>query len=90
MRIFKRVSINIRKQLCDWFVSCDVMLQAVEASRELVVKSDAILTLHFCISIVQDYLKRHMILSVIIYQFYSDTYNSSSNAACWIRKMSLF
>ena len=31
--------------LFDWSVSCNVMLQAVEASRVLVVKSDALLTL---------------------------------------------
>ena len=45
-----------KTNLCDWSVSCDVMLQAVEASRDLVVKSDALLTLHFCISIVFGYL----------------------------------
>ena len=33
--------------LCDWSVRCDVMLQAVEASRDLVVKNDALLTLLF-------------------------------------------
>ena len=42
--------------LYDWSVSCDVMLQAVEALRDLVVKNDALLTLHFCISIVFGYL----------------------------------
>ena len=42
--------------LCDLSVSCNVMLQAVEASRDFVVKSDALLTLHFCISIVLGYL----------------------------------
>ena len=28
--------------LCDWTVSCNVMLQAVKASRDFVVKSDAL------------------------------------------------
>ena len=42
--------------LCDLFVSCDIMLQAVEALRDLLVKSDALLTLHFCVSIIQGYL----------------------------------
>ena len=41
---------------CDWSVNCNVMLQAVEASHDHVVKSDALLTLHFCISIVLGYL----------------------------------
>ena len=44
--IFKRLSSNASKKgLCDWPVSYDVTLQAVEASRDLVVKSDALLTL---------------------------------------------
>ena len=42
--------------LCDWCVSCDIMLQAIKALRDLVVISDALLTLHFYISIVQGYL----------------------------------
>ena len=42
--------------LCDWSINCDAVLQAVEASRDLVVKSDALLTLNFCISDVQSYL----------------------------------
>ena len=57
MSIFKRLSINIRKQLsCDWSVGCDVMLQAVETSHDLVVKSDALLILTFGTSIIQGYI----------------------------------
>ena len=56
--IFKRLSLNVNKQLSviGQLISCDVTLQAVEASRDLVVKSGAFLILYFCISIVFGYL----------------------------------
>ena len=56
--IFKRLSLNVSKQFSViGQLICDVTLQAVEASRDLVGKSDVLLTLYFCISIVFGYLK---------------------------------
>ena len=57
MSIFKRLSMNIRKQLSEiGLLNATSCFKPLKRSRDLVVKSDALLAFHFSISIVFGYL----------------------------------